>query len=299
MLKRSVLLILGMLVLSAQAETPRWMVGQVTGYTAVEGENLLDIAERNGLAVDHLCFANEWPCSATKIYPQTPVVLPKARILPSNPPRDGVVINLPERGLYLFRNGRFKQFFPISIGMADDFPTPTSSNTIVEKVVNPTWYPPPSKWAKGQKPIPPGPDNPLGDRWIGLSGGRYGIHGTNKNWNIGLSTSHGCIRMYPKAIRALYDQVRIGMPVRIEYETAKVGRMPDGSLYLVTFPDIYKKSDPVKAARNALGRLGLAGSWTPEMEAEAAKGLGLPISLQTGLAVRPPRPAEQEQATQP
>lgn len=292
MLKRTLLFLgmLGVLGLAARADTPRSMVGQVKGYTAVEGENLLDIAERNNLAIDHLCFANEWPASATKIYPGTPVVVPNARVLPANPPRDGIVINLPERGLYFFRNGHFKQFYPISIGMADDFPTPNIQTSIVEKVVNPTWYPPQqSKWAKGLKPIGPGPDNPLGDRWIGLAGARYGIHGTNKTLNIGLSTTHGCMRMYNKAIHGLFEQVRVGMPVRIEYETAKVGRSSDGSLYLITFPDVYKKSDTVQAARNALKRLGLQSAWSPALEAEAAKGLGLPISLESGLAMRPPQ----------
>lgn len=291
MLKRSLLALgmFGLLAAGAQAENPRWMVGEVKGYTAKAGENLLDIALRNSLAIDHLCFANGWPASATKIYPGTPVVLPKARVLPSNPPRDGLVINLPERGLYFFRNGHFKQFYPISIGLADDFPTPTRYVTIVEKVVNPTWYPPQgSKWARGKKPIGPGPENPLGDRWIGLSGGYYGIHGNNKDWNIGLSTTHGCMRMYNTAIRSLFEQVRVGMPVRIEYETAKVGRFSDGSLYLVTFPDIYKRSDPVKAAQNALKRIGVSGAWSPALESEAAKCLGLPISLETAQAMRPP-----------
>ncbi len=270
----------------AAAERPRPVVGDVGGYVAVEGENLLDIAERNNLAIDHLCFANEWPQSATKIHPGTPVVLPLARILPSSPPRDGMVINLPERGLYFFKGGRFRQFYPISIGLARDYKTPVTHATIAEKVKNPTWYPP--KWAKDRRPVGPGPKNPLGDRWLGLSLPRYGIHGTNKDVNIGLSTTHGCMRMYPQAIRKLYDQVSVGMPVRVEYETAKVGKGPNGELFLVTFPDVYKRSDPVKAARHALMRIGLESAWSPALEAEAGKCLGLPISLESGMAVKPP-----------
>ncbi len=281
------LLIWAVLGMAARAERPRPVVGEVGSHTAVEGENLLDIAERNSLAIDHLCFANEWPASATKIYPGTPVVLPLARILPSNPPRDGLVINLPERGLYFFKAGRFRQFYPISIGLAKDYKTPVTYATIVEKVKYPTWYPP--KWAKDRRPVGPGPKNPLGDRWLGLSIPRYGIHGTNKNLNIGLSTTHGCMRMYPEAIRKLYDQVSVGMPVRVEYETAKVGQGADGQLYLVTFPDVYKRSDPVQAARNALKRMGLESAWSPTLEAEAGKCLGLPISLESGVAVKPPR----------
>ncbi len=301
MLRKSLaaLAVFGFMSLSASAEQPRYMVGKVDSYTAVEGENLLNIAERNDLAIDHLAFANQWPTSATKIYPGTFVIIPHARVLPSNPPSDGLVINLPERGLYFFRGGHFKKFWPISIGLREDFPTPTRYVSVADKQVNPTWYPPPSKWAQGKKAIGPGKDNPLGDRWIGLTGGHYGIHGTNKDENIGLSTTHGCMRMYKRAIHELYDSVRIGMPVRIEYETAKVGRFSDGSLYLVTFPDIYDKSDPAKAARAALKRLGMENAWTPELQKEAARGLGLPIALETAVVMRPPAPPAPEAQSEP
>ena len=52
-----------------------------------------------------------------------------------------------------------------------------------------------SAWAEGAKPIPPGPGNPLGTRWMGLSAPCVGIHGTPDAASIGYSASHGCIRM--------------------------------------------------------------------------------------------------------
>lgn len=264
-------------VVARALDTPRPLVGQVESHVAVEGEDLLDIAERFDLAIDHLCFANDWPAEATRIYPGTQVVLPQARVLPAHPPRDGLVVNLPERGLFLFSRGRFVKFYAVSIGLSTRCPTPTMQTRVVDKARDPTWYPP--RGSGKRAPVPPGADNPLGDRWLGLGVGSYGIHSTNNSVNIGLSTTLGCIRLYPNAMHRLYDQVRVGMSVRVEYETAKVGRNADGALVLVTFPDVYGKSPPAEAARKALVRLGLAQRWNSRIEAEAHKTRGLPIPL--------------------
>ena len=93
----------------------------------------------------------------------------------------------------------------------------------------------------------PGPDNPLGDRWIGLSQPGYGIHATNSLLSIGLATSHGCIRMHPRDAKELYDKVRIGMPVKIVYEPILIGQSKESDiLYLSVFPDIYNKIPDMK-----------------------------------------------------
>ena len=82
--------------------------------------------------------------------------------------------------------------------------------------MNPWWYPPTQDaWAKGLKPVPPGPGNPLGTRWMGLNTPGVGIHGTSEPWSIGHSESHGCIRMQVPDAEWLYKHVRIGTPVFI------------------------------------------------------------------------------------
>lgn len=212
---------------------------------------MFTIAQRYGLAVDHLAFANGYSPVTVEIAPGQQIVVPGQRILPANPPQNGLVLNLPERGVYLFRNGQFDRFVPVSIGDENGFQTPTGNYHVIERIKDPTWYPP--AWAKEKGPVGPGPNNPLGKHWIGLSLPRTGIHGTNQPLNVGNSVTHGCIRAYPEAVEKLYHDVRVSWPVRIEYETVKLGLDPQGRLKVVTFPDIYGKQSPQNLLKRKLG----------------------------------------------
>jgi L,D-transpeptidase ErfK/SrfK len=235
----------------APSQDIRKIVGRNVVHTVKSGENMLTIAQRYGLAVDHLAFANGYSPLSVTLPLGEKLIVPGERVLPKNPPSNGLVLNLPERGLYLFRGGKFDRFVPVSIGDEEGFQTPTGQYHIIERITNPTWYPP--AWAEEKKPVGPGPDNPLGTHWIGLSLTRTGIHGTNQPLNVGNSVTHGCIRAYPKTIKKLYGDVKVGWPIRIEYETAKLGRGIGGRTKLVTFPDVYKKKDPVKTTAQLLG----------------------------------------------
>jgi lipoprotein-anchoring transpeptidase ErfK/SrfK len=93
--------------------------------------------------------------------------------------------------------------------------TPLGEWHVVDMQRNPWWRPPDSAWAKGLKPIPPGPGNPLGTRWMGLDAAGVGMHGTPDAASIGYSASHGCIRMRIPDAEWLFDHVRIGTPVFI------------------------------------------------------------------------------------
>lgn len=258
------------------------MVGKLQRVVTGDNDDLWKIAFNNRLAVDHMAFANGLHISTMVAPPQTPLIVPTWRILPTNPPRNGIVINLPERGCYLFQNGHFTGFYPVSIGdevlEKNRFWTRTGSFYIQEKEKNPTWYPP--SWAKDRRPVGPGPNNPLGDRWIGLSLERTGIHGTADPLNVGNSVTHGCMRTYPELVRELYDKVQVGWPARIEYEVAKVGRGPDGKVYVVTFPDVYRRADPVKSALAQLQRLGLSKRIKRSNFRDIlALGLGFPVRI--------------------
>jgi lipoprotein-anchoring transpeptidase ErfK/SrfK len=126
-----------------------------------------------------------------------------------------IVIHRGSNRLYLYNGVRLVRIFPVATGQAI-YPTPLGHFQIVVKSVNPWWYPPTQDaWARGLKPVPPGPGNPLGTRWMGLSAPGVGIHGTSEPWSIGHSESHGCIRMQVPAAEWLFGRVRIGTPVFI------------------------------------------------------------------------------------
>lgn len=247
-------LMLGVHATPSLAQQARPIIGKDFDYEVAEDQELLDIATKFNLAIEHLAFANGYPTTSTTVVKGSALKVPKSRVLPQNPPRDGLVLNVPERGIFFYRGGEFQRFVPVSVGTPPGAKTPLGQFKIIEKVVDPTWYPP--AWAKSRKPVPPGPENPLGTRWIGLSAPRVGIHGTNDPLNVGASVTHGCIRCYPDQVESLYNEVAVGMPVRIDYETAKIGKTPDGQLMIVTFPDIYKKQNSVDAANKLLKRSG-------------------------------------------
>jgi lipoprotein-anchoring transpeptidase ErfK/SrfK len=125
-----------------------------------------------------------------------------------------IVIRRGSNRLYLYRGMRPWRVFPVATGQAI-YPTPLGRFRIVVKWRNPWWYPPSSPWAAGLKPIPPGPGNPLGTRWMGLSAPGVGIHGTPDAASIGYSASHGCIRMRIPEAEWLFGHVRIGTTVFI------------------------------------------------------------------------------------
>ena len=125
-----------------------------------------------------------------------------------------IVIRRGSKHLYLYKGMRPWRVFPVATGQ-DAYPTPIGHFHIEVKWENPWWYPPDSPWAAGAKPIPPGPGNPLGTRWMGLDADGVGIHGTPDSASIGYSASHGCIRMYIHDAEWLFAHVDVGTQVFI------------------------------------------------------------------------------------
>jgi lipoprotein-anchoring transpeptidase ErfK/SrfK len=117
--------------------------------------------------------------------------------------------------LRLFSHLRFVKSYPIAVGQ-QGLQTPAGIYHVQDKVVNPSWQVPFSSWTgslAGQI-IPPGPDDPLKARWLGIFNGA-GIHGTDETWSIGHAVSHGCVRMTIPDVIELYERVKVGTPVYI------------------------------------------------------------------------------------
>jgi lipoprotein-anchoring transpeptidase ErfK/SrfK len=126
-----------------------------------------------------------------------------------------IVVNRGANTLRLYNGTKLVRTFRVATGQSI-YPTPAGIWRIVDKQRDPWWYPPTyDEWAKGLKPVPPGPYNPLGTRWMGLNAPGVGIHGTDAPTSIGYSASHGCIRMQVPEAEWLFEHVRVGTAVVI------------------------------------------------------------------------------------
>jgi lipoprotein-anchoring transpeptidase ErfK/SrfK len=173
-------------------------------------------ASRTGRALRQTTLAREL-LRNVKTHRRTPVTARLVEVAPAvtrTSIGDVIVIRRGINRLYLYDGMKLRRTFGVATGQAR-YPTPLGSFQIVVKWRNPWWYPPASDWAKDAKPIPPGPGNPLGTRWMGISSPAVGIHGTPDAASIGYSASHGCIRMLISEVEWLFEQVETGTPVFI------------------------------------------------------------------------------------
>jgi len=118
-----------------------------------------------------------------------------------------IVISLPQKQLTLLEGQSVVKSYNFAVGKPST-PSPVGKWEVVNRMNHPTWY------GHG-KPVRPGPGNPLGTRWIGLSKSGYGIHGTNEPDSIGKAVSHGCIRMRNQDVEELFALVEPGMTVEL------------------------------------------------------------------------------------
>lgn len=219
-------------------------------YTiAAEEDTLLDIARHFYIGQNEILLANP---TVDRWLPKegTQVKIPNSRILP-NAPRTGIVVNLPEYRMYYYPSNNKARVvtYPISIGRLD-WKTPLGTTRITTKTRNPTWTPPESikreHAARGDilpNVVPAGPDNPLGLYAMRLGVPGYLIHSTNKPFGVGMSVTHGCIRMLPENIEQLFPQVPVGTPVHIVNQPIKVGWL-ENALYIQVYPNLEKNETP-------------------------------------------------------
>lgn len=157
----------------------------------------------------------------------TTITLPRQYVLPETR-REGIVVNLAEYRLYYFHNGGVA-VYPVGVG-TDDNPSPLTDARVTMRLESPAWYPPQSIRAEYEangeflpRMIPPGPENPLGTHALLLSEAGYLIHGTNKQFGVGMQVSHGCFRMYNEDISTLAYEVEKGTAVQVINQPVKIG----------------------------------------------------------------------------
>ncbi|MCP8686205.1 L,D-transpeptidase family protein [Marinobacterium sedimentorum] len=227
------------------------LVGEVRITRARQADTLLDIARAFNLGYEEIVRANpgvdRWLPG-----PGTDVVLPNLLILP-DAPRDGIVLNVPEMRLYYYPKPAQGEVpvvitHPVSVGRMD-WKTPLGKTSVIQKQADPPWYPPASIKAEHAANgdilpdvVPGGPGNPLGRFALRLGIPGYLIHGTDKEYGIGMQVTHGCVRLYPEDIERLYELVPVGTPVYIVNQPVKIGRHFD-ALYIESHPALAELSD--------------------------------------------------------
>jgi hypothetical protein len=125
----------------------------------------------------------------------------------AQPVQRRIVVSLEDRKLALVENGQVKKIYSVAVGKPST-PSPVGTFTIERRAANPTYR-------HDGKVILPGPHNPVGTRWMGLSIRGYGIHGTNEPNSIGKAASHGCIRMAKADLEEFYELVAVGDTVEL------------------------------------------------------------------------------------
>jgi L,D-transpeptidase ErfK/SrfK len=232
------------------------VVGEDKTVVTVYEDTLYDLARKFSLGSEELIRVNPgvdpWLPGADKT-----LVVPDRHILPPGP-REGIVVNLPEHRLYYYpkpkRGGPVEVItYPVSIGKMD-WRTPLGLTHVIGKQKNPVWFPPESvrkEHAEAGDPlprsVPSGPDNPLGLFAMRLAAGNgtYLIHGTNNPIAVGLAVTHGCIRMYPDDVAALFPLIPVGTPVSLINVPIKVAWV-DGELLLEAHPPVDEQGQSVE-----------------------------------------------------
>ena len=242
------------------------VVGEPKTYTIRRGDSVLSIARGAHTDPGTLLRVNG---GKIRLRPKSKIRVPSLHILPARL-ADGVVLNIPERAVYVFRAGRMAGRYPVAVGMKS-WPTPTGAFEISAMIKDPVWVTPVEMVRREGAPLaalPPQKRSPLGDRWMGwcesaASDSEVGFHGTHDVNSIGKLASHACVRLYPEHARRMYEQVYEGIPVLSLYEPIKVGKEGD-TYYVSVSPDIYGRGKVTMA--RALELLKRAGADKPDLK---------------------------------
>lgn len=230
--------IVGIAVLLAQ------IVGGEFAYTVQRGDSLTSIGARFGVDVRVIAEANN--LNPSSILPADRVLeIDNRHIVPTTETDAEIVINVPQRMLFLVRHNGAPEGYPIAAGRRG-WKTPLGDFTVATKETDPVWDVPVSiqeEMRRAGRPVvtrvPPSPQNPLGKYWIGLSIPAVGVHGTNSPLSIYSHGTHGCMRLHPDDIETVFSRVQVGTPGRITYEPVLIQRTENG-VFLEVHPDVYK-----------------------------------------------------------
>lgn len=238
------------------------MVGTRYQLAAKPADTITSIAAYYGISRRQLASDNRLRETA-RLKSGQKLILDNRHIVPVEL-ADGLVVNIPQRMLYLMRGGQIRKAFPIAAGKAD-WRTPTGVFRVTSLQTDKPWIIPESIKAEMRQlgktaidRVPPGPDNPLGRHWIGLSLPNIGIHGTIAPLSIYQFASHGCIRMHPDDVASLFGELKIGDRGVMVYQPVLLSKLSDGRVFLEVNPDVYQQApDGLNILKSLAAKAGL------------------------------------------
>ena len=250
----------------AAQEVARAVAGARWSYTVRAGDTLRSISARHGIDVAVIRRENALPAGAA-LAAGAVLVLDNRHIVPTPAPGEKLIVNVPQRMLFYFEEGILVRAFPVAVGQKD-WMTPLGPFTVVTKEESPTWDVPASireEMRRTGQPVvtavPPGPTNPLGRYWFGLSIPGIGIHGTPRTSSIYRAATHGCIRVHPDDLSFLVPLVQPGDAGRFVYEPVLVADADDGT-FLEAHRDIYGRArEDARGAVRGLEAEGVQIDW--------------------------------------
>ena len=261
--------------------------GGVATYTVMPGDTLTTIAARFGVYPTTIALDNQLDARG-RLRAGSELRIDNRHVIPAI--ADGeIVVNVPQRMVF-YRNGDRVLAFPIAVGRTT-WRTPAGPFTVVRKEQDPAWHVPESIRAESARQgkvlplvVPPGPRNPLGRFWIGLSLAGIGIHGTPFPSSIYQTATHGCIRLQGEYIADLYAQVAVGTRGSIVYEPILIAASGD-DVYIEVHPDVYGRlsASPRQVARELAAGVGVADriDWSlAEREIDRHAGVARKVRLE-------------------
>lgn len=265
------------------------MVGGETDYTVQAGDTLSSIGARFGTEVAGIARLNGLSATA-HLKPGDTLKIDNRHIVPESL-ETGILINVPQRMLYYFQSGQLAAHYPVGLGRPD-WETPRGSFTVLVREENPTWDVPVSIQEEMRREgkevvtrVPPGPDNPLGHYWLGLSLPGIGIHGTIAPSSVYKFRSHGCIRLHADDIAELFPRIGAQETGKIIYLPVLLAQLADGRIMLEVHRDVYKRGgNPLKRAQNLAAQAGITDliDWEQVLQAIKDKaGLARAVHLRT------------------
>ena len=232
---------------------PGRLTGGVNAYTVKKGDTVTAISTRFTVHPIRVYKPNVEALKDGLEYNEV-IYVDQRRITPRFPAdATGIVLNIPEAQVYLVESGQLVSEYPVAVSTTDR-KAPLGRTRVVSMQKHPTWYVPKSiqdEMAKAGREVktrvPPGPENPLGSRWIGWADGTFGFHGTLVPSSIKRYASHGCVRFLRPHIEDLYDRVKVGTPVRVLYQPALLA-VDVKAIWISIYPDVYETRYDFKAA---------------------------------------------------